>query len=108
MNYYKKKFAALIMFTIISTSLTSCKNDYSNYNNANNVSYTTVSTSAETISETNAAIQITYIVNTNTGKFHYEDCPSVEQMSEHNKREYVGDRNVLISNGYKPCKRCEP
>lgn len=107
MTYYNKKFA-LLLCVIISTSLASCKNDYSNYNNADNISYTVVSTSAETVSETTAAIQITYIVNMNTGKFHCEDCPSIEQMSEHNKRKYVGDRDDLISNGYKPCKRCEP
>lgn len=103
-----KRIIALILCTIVSANLTSCKKDYSNYNNTDNVSYTVVSTTQETVSETTAAIQITYIVNTNTGKFHRTDCPSVEQMSEKNKRKYVGDRDDLISNGYKPCKRCEP
>ncbi|MDE6021142.1 MAG: hypothetical protein K2H01_09145 [Ruminococcus sp.] len=49
-----------------------------------------------------------YIINTNTGKFHYTDCPSVDQMMEHNKWEYAGSRDELISQGYEPCKRCEP
>ncbi len=105
MSYLNKKFALLCV--ILSVRLASCKNDYPN-SDTDNVSYTVVSTSSETVSETTAAIKITYIVNMNTGKFHCEDCPSVEQMSEHNKREYVGDRDELISNGYKPCKRCEP
>lgn len=102
-----KKIIVLILFIIVSASITSCKKDYSD-SNTDNVGCTAASTSTEAVSETTAAIKITYIVNMNTGKFHCEDCPSVEQMSEHNKREYVGDRDELISNGYKPCKRCEP
>lgn len=108
MTFSGKKFAVFLLCTIVSASLTSCKKDYSNHNNTDNVSYTVVSTLRETVSETNTAIQTTYIVNTNTGKFHYPDCPSVEQMRENNKREYIGDRDDLISNGYEPCKRCEP
>lgn len=107
MTFYSKKLAAFLLCVIISTGLAGCKSDFSN-NNTDNVSYTVVSTSAETISETAAAAQITYIVNINTGKFHRPDCPSVEQMSEKNKRKYVGDRDDLIADGYNPCKRCEP
>ena len=35
-----------------------------------------------------------YIVNTNTGKFHYHDCTSADQMAEHNKWEYNGDIKI--------------
>lgn len=51
---------------------------------------------------------IDYIINRNTSKFHYPDCPSVDQMAEHNKKEYTGDRDGLISQGYDPCKHCDP
>lgn len=50
----------------------------------------------------------TYILNTNTMKFHYPSCSSVNQMSDANKREYTGSRDDLISQGYDPCGRCNP
>lgn len=49
-----------------------------------------------------------YIINTNTKKFHYPDCSSVKQMKESNKQEYSGSRDELISMGYDPCGRCNP
>lgn len=50
----------------------------------------------------------TYIVNTNTHKFHRPDCSSVQTMSEKNKWVYTGTRDNLIAQGYEPCKRCNP
>lgn len=50
----------------------------------------------------------TYILNTNTRKFHNPSCSSVGQMNESNKQEYTGSRDDLISQGYEPCKRCNP
>ena len=49
-----------------------------------------------------------YIVNRNTGKFHYPDCRSVKQMNESNKMEYAGSRDELIAQGYSPCGNCNP
>ena len=49
-----------------------------------------------------------YILNTNTKKFHYPDCSSVSDMKEKNKEEYTGSRDDLIAKGYKPCGRCNP
>ena len=53
-------------------------------------------------------IEATYILNTNSKKFHYPDCSSVGRMSEKNKKEFNGDRSELISDGYEPCKSCNP
>lgn len=50
----------------------------------------------------------TYILNTNTHKFHYPTCSSVGQMNESNKQEYTGVRDDLIAQGYSPCGRCNP
>lgn len=50
----------------------------------------------------------TYILNTNTHKFHYPSCSSVDDMKEKNKQEYQGNREDLIKQGYDPCKRCNP
>lgn len=50
----------------------------------------------------------TYILNTNTLKFHKPDCSSINQMSEHNKGEFSGTRDEMIAQGYEPCKNCNP
>lgn len=50
----------------------------------------------------------TYIVNINTGRFHYPECSSVKQMKDKNKMEFTGDRQELISQGYQPCQNCNP
>lgn len=53
-------------------------------------------------------VESTYILNTNTKKFHYSSCSSVKQMSDKNKQTYTGSREDLISQGYDPCKKCNP
>ena len=50
----------------------------------------------------------TYVLNTNTMKFHYPSCSSVDDMKEKNKQIYTGSREDVISMGYVPCKRCNP
>ena len=49
-----------------------------------------------------------YVVNTNTGKFHLPGCRSVAQMKASNRWDYTGSRDWLISQGYEPCKNCNP
>lgn len=49
-----------------------------------------------------------YILNTNTMKFHYPDCSSVDQMSEKNKQEETATREAIIAMGYSPCGNCKP
>lgn len=51
---------------------------------------------------------VTYILNTNTKKFHYPRCSSVDQIKESNKQEYTGTREDVIARGYEPCGRCDP
>lgn len=106
-NYVKRLCAVLLCFGI-SLCLTSCEKSSSNNNN-DNVSDTTITfPTTITTTETVTIIGIDYIINMNTKKFHYPDCPSVEQMNEKNRREFTGDRNYLVSMGYSPCHRCEP
>ena len=52
--------------------------------------------------------QTTYVLNTNTMKFHYPTCSSVDDMKEKNKQIYTGSRDEGINMGYVPCKRCNP
>lgn len=50
----------------------------------------------------------TYVLNTNTKKFHYPDCESVGDIAPKNYEEFEGYRDVLIDMGFQPCKRCKP
>lgn len=54
------------------------------------------------------ALEQTYILNTNTKKFHRPDCSSVKQIREENRRKVTGSREELIGEGYSPCKQCRP
>lgn len=68
---------------------------------------TTVQTSPES-SAPQESWQTTYVLNTNTMKFHYPTCSSVDDMKEKNKQIYTGSRDEVINMGYVPCKRCNP
>lgn len=50
----------------------------------------------------------TYILNTNTKKFHLPGCSSASQIQEKNRREVTEDRAQLLEEGYVPCKQCNP
>ena len=51
---------------------------------------------------------LNYVLNTNTHKFHKENCESVRDIADSNKEVYTGNREDLINMGYEPCKRCKP
>ncbi len=51
---------------------------------------------------------VTYILNTNSKKFHRPNCSSVGDMKEKNKLPSSDDRDTIVSRGYVPCKRCNP
>ena len=50
----------------------------------------------------------TYILNTNTHKYHKPSCPSAEKMKEENKETYTGTGAELQAEGYEPCGSCKP
>ena len=60
-----------------------------------------------TVTPTPAAVR-SYVLNTNTKKFHKPSCSSVDQMKDKNRRDYTGTRESVINMGYKPCQRCNP
>lgn len=49
-----------------------------------------------------------YILNTNTKKFHYPGCRSVADMKEKNKEEVILPRDDVMEQGYEPCGNCHP
>ncbi len=54
------------------------------------------------------SVGITYVLNTNTGKFHYPGCSSVGAMADHNRKDVNWSRDEVIAAGFVPCKRCNP
>ena len=49
-----------------------------------------------------------YVLNTNTKKFHYTWCSSVDEMKAKNREDFTGSRDDVIARGFVPCKRCKP
>jgi len=49
-----------------------------------------------------------YVLNTNSKKFHWPDCPSVSKMKDKNRQDVDATREEVISWGYVPCKNCNP
>ncbi len=66
--------------------------------------YTNAHTSDDSSSSSDSG---NYIGNSNTGKFHESSCKWGQKISEHNKVIF-NSRNAAISQGYKPCKVCNP
>lgn len=54
------------------------------------------------------SVERTYVINTNTGKFHYPSCSSVSKMKDYNKMEFTGAREDIVAMGYQPCGKCNP
>lgn len=50
----------------------------------------------------------TYVLNTNTKRFHLPSCEACTEMSPWNREETELDRNELLEEGYVPCGRCKP
>lgn len=71
---------------------------------------TTQAQTAATATKAHADVSegVKYVLNTNTHKFHYPYCSSVEDIADHNYAESIKSRDELIAEGYNPCKRCNP
>ena len=57
---------------------------------------------------TSSSGKCTYVLNTNTKKFHLPSCSSVDDMKDKNKKEVTCSREEVIADGYQSCKRCNP
>ena len=69
--------------------------------------YTTETSSAPNDEDDSISDEYSYVGNTNSHKFHFPDCKSVEQMKEKNKC-FFSSRDEAISRGFVPCKNCNP
>ena len=53
------------------------------------------------------AADTTYVLNTNTKKFHRLGCPDADRIKPKNRRESNDPREEIIKE-YKPCAKCNP
>ena len=58
--------------------------------------------------EEEQTLTVTYVLNTNSMRFHRPDCPSVEEMKPQNREETGESRQELLDRGYTPCGQCDP
>lgn len=85
--------------------------DYSNgdsHHSSDSSVQTNNSKTEKSSKATEQSKESSYILNTNTKKFHLPSCPSVSDTHSNNKYTYTGNRDDLIKQGYDPCKNCNP
>lgn len=113
-KYYRSDLNGTIICSIYDGNI-----DFSTETNFDNLQETDASqeTDLEITSETEVSSQIVesdvsvdeervYILNTNTKKFHDENCRHADRISEENKEIYTGSYEDLINRGYVACKVC--
>lgn len=66
------------------------------------------STSTNAQASSTASTEQSYVLNTNSKKFHTPGCSAVSRMKEANKKAYSGTRDALVAQGYTPCGICKP
>ena len=54
------------------------------------------------------ATTTTYVLNTNTMKFHRTTCSSVAKIKAENRQDVTWSRESVVSKGYEPCGNCHP
>lgn len=86
--------------------------DYATGNNHLSADKSTAGSSSSAASAgsagTSASSRNTYVINTNTKKFHKPDCASVKQTLAGNRRTVHETKSELIEEGYSPCGNCNP
>ena len=92
--------------TNTSTATNTTANSSSNTKDENKTEI--IETSKSENATSNVNITSSYVLNTSTKKFHETTCSSISTMSEKNMKNYTGSRSDLISQGYVPCKKCNP
>lgn len=64
---------------------------------------------ASPASSTSASEEVhSYVLNTNTRKFHVPGCSSVGKIKAANRQDVETTRSDVLSQGYEPCKKCNP
>lgn len=67
------------------------------------------SSNADSMASDASSAQVkSYVLNTNTKKFHVPGCSSVKKMKDANRQDVESTRSDLIAQGYQPCQKCNP
>lgn len=75
---------------------------------ADTVTDTTSDTAADTATAETEQDQstMTFVLNTNTKKFHLPTCRYAKSIKAQNRKEVVGIDQLIDDSGYEPCKVC--
>ena len=65
-------------------------------------------TVAPTVPPVEDDITGTWVLNTNSKRFHRPGCSSVNTIKESNRGTFSGPRQELLDQGYQPCGICKP
>ncbi len=112
----RKNFKLPVLLLSLLIFPTSCEQLETSSQAETRTSYPVIQTTAPIV--TSAATQAnnftplndnstTYVLNANSKKIHYVDCPSVNNMKEENKV-FTDDYEDAVNQGYEPCRRCNP
>lgn len=72
------------------------------------IDYATGKSSEGTLEPAANATGESYILNTNTMKFHLPSCGSAKQIQAEHREDFEGEREDLLEKGYEPCGKCNP
>ena len=51
---------------------------------------------------------VSYVLNTNTMKFHNPNCQNVPEINMEHREYFTGSRSEVIERGFEPCGNCKP
>ena len=49
-----------------------------------------------------------YVLNIRTNRFHQPGCTGIKEMTDKNRVDFVGPRDLLLATGFQPCQMCRP
>lgn len=113
------KFSTDTVTNIVAAGYVPCKSCEPYVGNKAKSSTTNIVKKAMLLTEVNSAsvdetstapvpLGSTYVLNTNTKKFHNPGCSSVGDMAAQNRKDVNSSREEIIGQGYVPCKKCNP
>ena len=68
----------------------------------------TTTKSTGTVSTAGQQTEVSYVLNTNTKKFHYPSCKDVKKIKAENYATSSSSRDDIIAQGYSSCGHCHP
>ncbi|MCR4943961.1 MAG: DNA/RNA non-specific endonuclease [Clostridium sp.] len=75
---------------------------------SSNSSNSSSSTSNKNSNQTATSTSASYVLNTNSHKFHLPACSSAPKKDSADRKDVNESREQIIAEGYDPCKKCNP